>query len=1224
LSTPIERVELLAAERLSQPDPLLQEAFEAAGDGIAVVQIDGPRLLIARANRRLAEVLEVEPDALRGGSLTDYTDEAGALTLADLVAFLTRGQATRYAELAFRPGTTRQRWMRVTLTPLQGTRPGGLAVATFTDISDRRSIDAVTATLPVELIGLDRELRIRWANLAAARAANMTVEEMLGRDWLQFMPSAAARRDIYDQVLAGASFDFEAVPFSRKSGCVRWYQTALRPLRDGTGSITGLLAMARDVTDSVSAQQAIERAEHRFAAMIQGSNDVITIIDAGGRITFESPSIARISGYRPDDLVGRLLFEFVHPDDVEPLRERLACAVEEGHRVSIQPVTMRFRHRDGHYIWLEATASNLLDDPAIRGIVAVSRDISLRRATEAAMEDSRAKLELALTGAAVGTWDYDVITGVHRFDARCAGILGLDVPEIVADLTQLAAMTHPDDIVAAREALVKHLRGDIDWYETEYRARDASGEWRWVAARGRAATRDAQGRVLRLAGVLMDIDARKRAEHVVQIQTALLETAAADGQLGLWSWYPRTNTGTSNDSWCEMTGYGADEWQTEDGPWPRRVHPDDRAAVLAGAQSLVDGTQQSLTEDIEYRFLTKRGDWRWFAARARVVERDAAGATTRIVGRTLDVTAQKRVRQFLQETQAAAGVGGWELDLRTGALAWTDETYALFDTTRDAFQPTMEATFPLYDSAYHELMQAAVDAAVARGEPFDIAVECQTLQGRRIWLRLICKAEMVEGRAVRLYGAKQDITELRRVDAALKKSEAELRALASNAPDWLALLDLDLRIRFVNRGLRKLEPAEAVGVHSLSIVPEELRPALGGAADQAIAHARPVMVEVNLPRSSGAEAIFEFHAAPVIDAGQVVGLSVRITDITETRRREATLRMQARMLETLREGVLLIDADGRIQIANAAASRMFGATAAALVGTDVDRLGLDPRRLDRYLRDGARLNGETLEWRARRLDGGKEFVAEAAVVELRESATTIPLSIAVIMDVTERRMLERAIIDATHREQQRIGHDLHDGLGQELTGISLMLRSFAQRAAREYPTGAPILNELVHLVNQAVESARALAHGLSPVILERGGLPAALEQLAASASRTHGLRVRFGTAIQGALDIDSTATHHLYRIAQEAVTNAARHSGATMVSVRLTAGQHRISLTITDNGCGLPPPAAGTGSGDGMGLRIMEYRARMMHAQFGIRRLHRGGTRVRVTLPRCPLARSLG
>ncbi|MEZ5458175.1 MAG: ATP-binding protein [Steroidobacteraceae bacterium] len=165
-----------------------------------------------------------------------------------------------------------------------------------------------------------------------------------------------------------------------------------------------------------------------------------------------------------------------------------------------------------------------------------------------------------------------------------------------------------------------------------------------------------------------------------------------------------------------------------------------------------------------------------------------------------------------------------------------------------------------------------------------------------------------------------------------------------------------------------------------------------------------------------------------------------------------------------------------------------------------------------------------------------------------------------------------------------------------------------------------MLNEVVDLVNHAVESARALAHGLSPVILERGGLPAALDQLAASATRTHGIRVLFRKAIQGEIDFDSTATHHLYRIAQEAVTNAARHSGASAVSIRLEADAERMTLTISDDGRGLPPPDDSARSHDGMGLRIMEYRARMMHAQFALEAMPRGGTRVQVTLARCPNA----
>ena len=1216
-----ERVDLLTGFAAGGVDALVRAAFDAAADGLAVFDPRSPGLAVLHANRRLGEVLGTDAAALRGQALVQWSDALGATVLQELAERVTRGQRSRVGEVLLSPGQPQQRWMRVTVAPLDAT-PSPLLLATFTDISDRRAIDVVTATLPVELIGLDRDLLVRWANPAAAAAAGMSVEEMIGRSFLQIMPSTVERREIYERVLAGEALDFECVPLWRTPGSVRYYQTSLRPLRDVSGDIAGLIAMARDVTDRELARRAMSDAEHRFAAMIQGSNDVITILGADGRILFESPSIERMTGDPPAVHVGRPVFDFVHPDDAEMLRGEFSCAAQavgSKHR----PVTFRFRHRDGHYIWLESTATNSLDDPAIRGIVAVSRDVTRRRAAEAAVDESRAKLELALSGAAVGTWEYDVLTGIHRFDSRCATLIGRNDPEVVVDLEGLAALTHPEDVLSARAALLRHLRGEVTWYETEYRARGPGGEWRWFAARGRASERAADGRVLKISGVLIDIDARKRAERDARRTSALLDTASADGSVALWSSDLVTGTRTVTESWVAMSGYSLEEWShISNEQWLAAIHPEDRARVLDVISRLVRGQSDAMSEEIEYRFRTRQGDWIWLSARARVAERDPDGRSLRLVGRTLDVTAHKRMRQFLQETQSAAGVGGWELNLRTGALSWTDETYQLFDTTREEFAPSMERTFPLYLSQYHPAMQAAVEGAVERGEPFDITVECRTLKDRHLWLRLIGKAERINGESVRLYGAKQDVTRVVLADAALKKSAAELRALASNAPDWLALLDLDMRIRFVNYAVRGISPESAIGIDAMAIVPEHLRPSMRRAAAEVMATGLPVMVEGRMRRINDVEALFEFHAAPVTESGAVVGLSVRITDVTEARRKEATLRTQGRMLETLREGVLLIGADGRVRIANAAAGRMFGEPVAELLGRDVRDLGLDPRRMARLRELAPTGAGQSIEWLARRRDGDT-FLAEAAVSELHEAGET--LTIAVILDVTERKMLERAIIDATNREQQRIGHDLHDGLGQELTGISLMLRSYAQRSTVEYPKGAPLINEVVELVNHAVDSARALAHGLSPVILERGGLPAALAQLAASASRTHGRRVRFRKSISAPLLLDSTSTHHLYRIAQEAVTNAARHSGAQTVTLRLDVGPDRLLLSITDDGCGLAmSPGRLRGSGgclgaesDGMGLRIMEFRARMIHAQFRIGTTRRGGTRVscRLALP---------
>ena len=113
----------------------------------------------------------------------------------------------------------------------------------------------------------------------------------------------------------------------------------------------------------------------------------------------------------------------------------------------------------------------------------------------------------------------------------------------------------------------------------------------------------------------------------------------------------------------------------------------------------------------------------------------------------------------------------------------------------------------------------------------------------------------------------------------------------------------------------------------------------------------------------------------------------------------------------------------------------------------------------------------------------------------------------VLQDVSERKQLERAILQAVNREQYRIGNDLHDGLGQELTGIALMLRGVAGRLTTEYPPILPEIEGITRLVNNAIESTRALARGLSPVNLERGGLQDALEGLAMHAAELYGVQI---------------------------------------------------------------------------------------------------------------------
>ena len=218
-----------------------------------------------------------------------------------------------------------------------------------------------------------------------------------------------------------------------------------------------------------------------------------------------------------------------------------------------------------------------------------------------------------------------------------------------------------------------------------------------------------------------------------------------------------------------------------------------------------------------------------------------------------------------------------------------------------------------------------------------------------------------------------------------------------------------------------------------------------------------------------------------------------------------------------------------------------------------------------------------------------------------------------LQDATARRQLEREVLEVSNREQQRIGNDLHDGLGQELTGIALLLRGLENRAEREAPALSPSIEEVALLVNDAIFTTRALARGLSPVTFDRGGLSFALEELARRLSAVFHIDVR--CVADHTLDrgLESVNALHLYRIAQEAVTNAAQHGHSANVQIELRCDGDRGLLCIEDNGSGFNPALQ---QSKGLGLRIMHYRAQMMAGSLRIESARARGTVVRCWFPR--------
>jgi PAS domain S-box-containing protein len=252
----------------------------------------------------------------------------------------------------------------------------------------------------------------------------------------------------------------------------------------------------------------------------------------------------------------------------------------------------------------------------------------------------------------------------------------------------------------------------------------------------------------------------------------------------------------------------------------------------------------------------------------------------------------------------------------------------------------------------------------------------------------------------------------------------------------------------------------------------------------------------------------------------------------------------------------------------------------------------------------------SIDHRVVRPDGSERIVHERGEVMFDGNAKPLRM-IGTVHDVTDRKKLEREVLNISTDEQHRIGQELHDGLGQELTGLSYLAKSLHQKLQARGLAEAEAAAELVAGIPQVLSQLHAIVKGLLPLGIDAGDLLPALHVLAANVAERTGVCCRFRSRGRLQLHDDHTAIQ-LYRVAQEAVNNAVKHAHAGHIDLALTSDRHQIRLEVRDDGVGVDPEAE---KASGAGLRIMRYRAGVIGGTLDIRPRAAGGTLVTCILP---------
>jgi PAS domain S-box-containing protein len=359
--------------------------------------------------------------------------------------------------------------------------------------------------------------------------------------------------------------------------------------------------------------------------------------------------------------------------------------------------------------------------------------------------------------------------------------------------------------------------------------------------------------------------------------------------------------------------------------------------------------------------------------------------------------------------------------------------------------------------------------------------------------------------------------------------------------------------------------------------------------------------------------------------GKIIGAINCLHDITQRKRTETALRESEErsraMIHQSAAGIGGSNLKGRLILVNRKFCEMLGYTESELIGksileiTHADEVAESRRLFRRIVEQGQPYE---LEKRYIRKDGSSLWVCVSAS-PIRDAAGKTQASVAVILDITERkkaqaileeraRGLEGEILEISDREQRRLGQDLHDSLCQHLTAVAFMARSVAMRLKNHRVLEVEDIERIVQLINEGVTEARTIARGLHPVEMDSAGLSMALHSLQ---NRKSMPSVQLEMDDEIAIS-DPNVAQHLYRIAREAVINANKHASAREIIVRMHREGKGIELSVTDDGSGI---AANSKGGSGMGLHIMEYRARSIGARLEIKAVKPRGTRVVCYLP---------
>ncbi|CAN5885699.1 hypothetical protein BH23ACT11_BH23ACT11_15930 [soil metagenome] len=791
-------------EKLREAEELFRTAFDRTPVGMALVSLEGQ---FFRVNDALCENLGYSKEEFLSMTFAEITyHEDYEKTMAH-VQRIWDGEVESYSlEKRYVHAEGHPVWVALSVSLVRDSEGNPLHhIIQVQDMSERKSIEETLRESEQRFRQLfdqsvdsmlihDESGNLVDCNPEACRVHGYTREELLSLSIKDLTDNLLSEEERLARQRAGGTLWQRAIAgelgttdnlhqgeHKRKDGSTFPVEVLL-----GSVSYAGsglVLASVRDIPERKRVEDALRESEERFRTLVQYGRDIISVLEIDGTIRYESPAVERVLGYQPQEMVRTSAFDYVHPDDLDRVVDAFLDGVASN--LSTAAVECRFRHKDGSWRHLDAIGVNLLEDPAVQGIIVNSRDITDRKKAEQELHDSEyryrsvveSEKEVIFQTDAAGQWVFLNPAWTEITDFSIAESLGQNLLDYV----------HSEDRQQNAQEFQPLVRGEIDYcrYETRYVTRDGSYRWIEVYAQPNL---DSAGNISGTSGTLNDVTMRKQFEYELRESEeryrSLVELSPdaiavhSDGELVYINLAGAQMFGADRPE--ELIGRKALDF----------VHPDYRELAVERINAALEGEPAPLVEE------------QYFRLDGSVINVEVAGMPVEYLGKRAvqvvlrDVTERNRIQAALSESERrlraiveGSGVGisiaGPDRTLLETNPAYQEMTGYSVEELRG--KPIAELSHPSEVPS-----DAVLNEKLLSGELDRYQVEKRYLRkdGEVIWVKpTVSVVRNAEGEPLFLVGVVEDITERRRTANALRESEERFRQLFEQSVDLLFVHD---------------------------------------------------------------------------------------------------------------------------------------------------------------------------------------------------------------------------------------------------------------------------------------------------------------------------------------------------------------------------------------------------------------------------------------------------